>query len=139
MKKGILIALASLFVSSVSFAVPQLRFEYQELAGEYERYSCQHKKNAHRSYLVWCQKGSQMKKYRIHLSVTRYPKTVFGSSGYEILYWITDLSNRLRNVLPNDSVTVWVHNSEDNNLARAIELRQGIENDVAQLNLYIRL
>jgi hypothetical protein len=132
----IFVVMLALLPTQIYAQSPQLKFEYQELGDSYAKYSCEYKHDSFYDWLVWCQKPNEIKKFRVHMAVRRYPKTVFGSSGYEVMYWISDITKSTRQI-HHDSVTIWIHNSEDQNSLRALELRQGIENDLSQLNLYL--
>jgi len=109
-------------------------FSIQENVEPFSRYSC----NVDKSpvglfeYDVQCATDRTVRKFAVHLVVQFHPKTQYGLSAYEVLYWVTDWNQPQWR---NTSTTLWIHNDTENNRARMIEMAQGIENDLSSLQL----
>jgi hypothetical protein len=127
-----------LLFASIAFAdePSQLHFEYKELLEPFDTYSCNHLK-ANVGIFDWdvsCAiRGGETRKFFAHVVVSQYPKTNFGVNSYEILYWVTDMSDPMK--FHNSSSTFWIHNSSTENKMNVLEASQGIENDNAYLKL----
>lgn len=103
---------------------PETRCSTQALPNPYDR-------------KVMCELDGIRHEFVVHLALGFYPKTIEGVSAYELLYWVTDFTDPK---LPkNDSTTLWIHNSHEENRMKRIESSLGIENDEAYLRLKIRL
>lgn len=114
-----------------------MRFTYQSLQQPFPKWNCTYEKEAQLpyGYLVKCPLARRTTAYRVHLKVSYYPKTNLGLSAYEILYWVTDVTDPARPV--SDSSTTWIHQDSPNAKPTVLQLSQGIENDAAYLQLVI--
>jgi hypothetical protein len=124
--------------SHVSFAMniepAKMVFSIQENLEPFSRYSCNVDKSSVGlfEYDVRCPTENTVRKFAVHLVVQFHPKTQYGESAYEVMYWVTDWD---RPQWRNTSTTVWIHNDTTANRARVIEMFQGIENDMSSLQL----
>ena len=87
----------------------QLTFVYQELLEPFDRTDCKHEKSdvGLFEWDVYCKLGTRVHEFAVHLVLSRYGRTRYGLSAYEMLYWVTDRSQpRVREF---DSTTVWFH------------------------------
>jgi hypothetical protein len=138
----ILVALSLVFsfrpdLAEAKGRAPTLQFVYQRLGEPFEKWNCSHQKepNLPYDYTVDCHLKRRITKYRVHLAVSYYPKTSLGLSAYEILYWVTDISDPARPI--SDSSTTWIHQDSPNVRPTVFQLSQGVENDAAALQLVI--
>lgn len=116
----------------------EITFQYISLT-EDKAITCTHEKadvGLH-EWDVTCEVGSKVHKYFVHLVLHFYPKTVHGTNAYELLYWVTDMTDQ--NKPRHDSSTIWIHNSQEDNFMKVLEASQGIENDLAYLKLIVKL
>lgn len=116
----------------------ELRFEYQQLTGDFQKFSCAHEK-ASVGLFEWdvvCQEANREHRYFVHLVLNRYRKTSLGKGSYELLYWVTDMSQARP---AHDSMTLWLHNSDEAHHMAATEASLGVEDDQAYLKLTLRL
>ena len=113
----------------------RIKFEYQELIEPFNKYDCSHVKSSVGLYEwdVQCSVDGFLKKYFVHLVKSFYPKTIFGVNAYEILYWVTDTT--LSTDYKHNSVSIWLHNSSNENKLNLLETFLGVENDLAALRL----
>ncbi len=81
---------------------------------------------------VWCGKGTNMlKMYRVHFLLRQYVSRTANKSGYEVLYWVTDRSQKTPAF---NSTTQWlVFNGQTD--PDELSFSQGVENDYAYLTL----
>ena len=115
----------------------ELEFKYQDNFAPWEIGKCKHQKveGPAPDWDVTCDFKGKIKKYTVHLVVNYYPKTNYGESAHEILYWVTDRTNK---EIRYDSSTIWLHANKSDSRATMIQLAQGVENDMASLRLEIR-
>lgn len=143
MTKRLLLA-SVLYVTSAT-AVPllfqpdQLQFRYQKNLEPWESAPCFHQKASVGLYEwdVECTLNRKRHLFFVHLVTSYYAQTIHGTSAYEILYWVTDMTHT--GAARHDSSTVWVHNSHPENRMRVLEAAQGVEDDGASLRLVVRL
>ncbi|MCB0417993.1 MAG: hypothetical protein H6617_10870 [Bdellovibrionaceae bacterium] len=132
---------------TVWFAIPiwaselrtaDIQFQYISLTSE-RQFSCTHQKSEVGLYEwdVQCEVDGKAHNYFVHLALHFYPKTIHGTNAYELLYWVTDMTDP-RNP-KHDSSTIWIHNGSKENYMRVLEASQGIENDLAYLKLTVKL
>ncbi|MEZ4750261.1 MAG: hypothetical protein R3B54_06445 [Bdellovibrionota bacterium] len=115
-----------------------LGFQYISLAND-RQVACDHKK-ADVGVYEWdveCNVDGKLHSYFVHLALHFYPKTIHGKNAYELLYWVTDMTEAAHP--KHDSSTIWIHNGSEQNYMRVLEASQGIENDLAYLKLTIKL
>ena len=114
-----------------------LRFTYQGFEGD-NYFPCTHALESAEAqdWKLICKNpnGPGTRQFRIHLWVTAYTHTNAPKLSYEILYWVTDLSDSAHIVAVGG--TTWLHLSEPSALA-GIELSQSVENDTA--GVYLKL
>ncbi len=113
-----------------------MKFEYQDFEGT-TRYKCSHSlENAlSQDFLVDChdELGAVKRRYRVHLWVTAYHRQISPKLSFEILYWLSDLSN---NVVEGSGTTTWVNLKDAANL-HSLYLSQSVDKNSAGLNLEI--
>jgi hypothetical protein len=114
-----------------------MQFVYQSMSEPFEKGNCTHQKDASLpyDYTVSCPLRGRTTSYRVHLALSYYPKTNLGLSAYEILYWVTDITDPQHP--KGDSSTFWIHQDTPNAKPTVFQLSQGIENDTAALQLVV--
>lgn len=132
-------ALASFWSSAPARAqaAETMEFTYQDNLEPWPTYACRHEKASVGVYEwdVTCDVGGAKHTYSVHLALTFYPKTRFGGGAYELLYWVTDWTDKLN---PKDtSVTTWTHLASTDARAAVMEASLGVENDRASLKLVL--
>ena len=114
-----------------------LKFQYQDFDGIFS-INCVHAVETAESqdWKVTCTNGPKTisKQFSVHLWVTQYPRPSDPRVSYEILYWVTDLSNPHKPTAA--SSTIWVHLKDPSELS-GLELAQGVDEDTAGLYLTI--
>lgn len=133
-----------LWCMPISFAAPtsvalenvKMNFHYQELGGDYQRYACEHKPDTPFDWIVSCDLNGKMHTYSVHFSIRFYAGSQYGAGAYEVLYWITDRTHPQRKF---DSSTIWIHNDSAKTRMNVMTLNQGIEEDLAYLQLFLDL
>ena len=111
-------------------------FIYQSNVEPWGSVACKHEKASVGEYEwdVYCLVGRRVHRYGVHLVLSFYPRTRYGGSAYELLYWVTDWTTP---TAVSDSTTVWFHQSLPETKTSVIEAAQGIENDLSSLRLTI--
>jgi hypothetical protein len=134
---GLLPSVADASQNSFRLDPEQLEFRYQELLEPFDQVECKHEKAAVGLFEwdVYCKLGEQIHVFAVHLVLSRYGRTRYGESAYELLYWVTDRSQSQVRVF--DSSTLWIHLDQAQTRASVIETSVGIENDLAALRLAI--
>jgi hypothetical protein len=117
----------------------QMTFRYQRLVGGFENFPCRHEKASVGLYEwdVFCDLNGETHKYFVHLVLQFYPQTSHGTNAYELLYWVTDVTDPM--AARHDSSSLWFHNSSPDNFLKVLEASQGIEDDHAYLKLTLHL
>jgi hypothetical protein len=112
----------------------KLKFTYQSFDGE-TVLPCKAfiENELGQDLVVKCQDGSTVKKYSVHLWVTRYTRPREPRTSFEILYWVTDRIDPKR---PSTSSTQWVNLKNESDL-HSLVLSQGVDGDLAGLYLEI--
>lgn len=117
---------------------PEVTFLYQKLTEPFDSAPCQFEMSPTNPFdrTVRCELNGVRHEFDVHLMLSFYPKSNEGGSAYELLYWVTDLSEPKPK---HDSHTLWFHNENSDDRARVIESSVGIEDDNAYLRMKIRL
>jgi hypothetical protein len=124
----------------------QLTFTYRSFEGGEDLKCTQElESEASQDWSVVCKSSAESKNgeasktslrtYRVHLWLTAYTHPQPPRLSYEILYWVTDLTNRKTE---SAGSTTWFH-LRDPSALDSLEIRQSVENDTAGLYLEIRL
>ncbi|MCB0405606.1 MAG: hypothetical protein KDD51_12550 [Bdellovibrionales bacterium] len=138
----IVVSLLALWLSAplwgAGIAQPDIQFQYISLA-DARQFSCVHHKSEIGLYEwdVECGVDGKAHTYFVHLVLNFYPKTIHGENAYELLYWVTDMTDPHHP--KNDSSTIWIHNGHEQNFMKVLEASQGIEDDLAYLKLTLKL
>jgi|GEM_PF-6528283 len=115
----------------------KVQFRYQENSTPWDVLDCTHERSENPlDWLVSCGPDGQ-KQFRVHLKLSYYKRTVYGKSGYELLYWLTQIRGATEAQKYN-STTLWIHHTEATE-ASVIEAATGVEGDQAVLRLFVRL
>ncbi len=123
---------------AIVHSAQDIEFTYQENFAPWSKLSCSHKRgNIPLDWAVSCGPEGQ-KEFRVHLKLSYYKRTIYGNSGYELLYWLTQTRGGPEGSKYNSS-TFWFHNSKKSAVANVIQAATGVENDQAVLRLFVRL
>ena len=123
--------------ADLSPPISHVSFEYLQLYEPWQTAPCLHSKSNPYDWEVQCNDVIRTRKFSVHLALSFYPHSSSNNSSYELLYWVTDLTDPAN---PNhNSTTIWVHNDGTENKARLIEVSLGIENDLAALKLSLNM
>jgi hypothetical protein len=128
--------LAALLLASsgnLSITPEMLKFNYIRFeGGAFLRCAHRLEDAAAQDWRVSCEGEGIRREYRVHLWVTHYTRNVEPRSSYEVLYWVTDLSE------PGEThgvgTTIWFH-LKDESALHSISVSQSVENDTAGLYL----
>ncbi len=114
-----------------------MQFVFQSMGQPYQKWDCTYQKDANLpyDYTVACPVTRKTRNYRVHLAIAYYPKTRLGLSAYEILYWVTDFTDPSHPT--SHSSTTWIHQDTQNVRPTVFQLSQGVDNDLAALQLTV--
>ena len=122
---------------TLTHSADSVKFRYQENFSPWKLLECSHKRgDSPVDWHVKCGPAGQ-KQFRVHLKVSYYRNTVYGKSGYELLYWLTQTKGA-KEAGKHNSLTVWIHNEQEVQ-ASVIEAAAGVENDQSVLRLFLKL
>ena len=82
---------------------------------------------------VTCGKGTETRKYTVHLWVTEYDRPVLPKQSFEVLYWVTDMTSAQP---VSNGTTFWLHFREPSDLYQ-IQARVSLDQDTAGLYLVV--
>jgi hypothetical protein len=124
---------------NLSISPDMLHFDYAQNEGDVSLDCTQTLEDPQaQDWIVNCgtDKTILRRKYRVHLWVTMYEHPVAPQQSYEVLYWVSDLSPQASSQSSASSTTVWF-NFESLATVAQIDLRLGVENDIASLHLLL--
>ncbi len=116
----------------IEIVEPQLQFTYHSTDGEIQL-NCTHYKELDKlnDWMVWCGKGTPLfRQFKVHLLIQRHASAVLAKTGLEVLYWVIDRDQPSTQAFQSSSQ--WFEFDSVTSLKK-MKLRQGVENDYAQL------